>query len=111
MATHELLENAVKFSTDGNASLRVEVVDGEQIRITTRNSARTADREGLRALAEQLAAAPDAMGFYLQRMQEAPTERGGLGIGRVAAEGEMTIGVSVDGDVVEVRAQSPLHTH
>jgi hypothetical protein len=111
MATHELLENAVKFSTDGNATLKIEVVDGEQIRITTRNAARTADREGLRVLTEQLAAAPDPMVFYLQRMQEAPAERGGLGIGRVAAEGEMTIGVTVDGDVVEVRAQSPLHIH
>ena len=108
MTTHELLENAVKFSVDGNATLKVEVVDGRNVHITTRNVARSADAEGLRALTAQLEATGDPMLFYLQRMQEAPKARGGLGIGRVAAEGEMQIGVSFDGNVVEVHASSPL---
>lgn len=111
MAAHELLENAVKFSTDGNASLRIELVDGGQVRITTRNLARTADREGLITLTNQLAASGDPMRFYLERMQEAPLSRGGLGLGRVAAEAEMTIGVACEGEIVEVRAQSPLSAH
>lgn len=108
MATHELFENAVKFAVDGTATLKVELLDGHNVHIMTRNVARRADAEGLRVLIAQLEAAGDPMVFYLQRMQEAPKQRGGLGIGRVAAEGEMQIRVHFDGDLVEVHASSAL---
>jgi hypothetical protein len=107
MATHELLENAVKFSVNGSAMLRIRV-DGEEICVTTRNLARTADVEGLISTAREIKAAPNAMAFYLGLMARAPRGRGGLGLGRIAAEGEMQIGLEVENDVVEISAKSRL---
>ena len=108
MATHELLENAVKFSADGSASLRIEVVGASDLVITTRNRARTHDLEDLLTIAAEIKAAADPMVFYVGLMKRAPNARGGLGLGRVIAEGEMQIGFELDGDVVEICARSVL---
>jgi hypothetical protein len=106
MATHELLENAIKFSIDGSAMIRIEVPADGEILITTRNRASVDDLAGLRKIAAELDASPDPMLFYIGLMQRAPDARGGLGIGRVAAEGEMQIGFALDGDIVEVKARA-----
>ena len=108
MAAHELLENAIKFSVDGTARLRIEVTDTAQVRIHTRNRATADHREGLAALAVELAAATDPMTFYVSLRARAPTARGGLGLGRVAAEGDMSIGFVFHDDVVEVNASCGL---
>ena len=105
MATHELLENAVKFSTDGSASLRVEV-GNSQVTIVTRNRAKTDDLEELFQIGRELAAALDPMLFYLEQMRR--PRSGGLGLGRVAAEGEMKIEVILEGEVVQIRALATL---
>jgi anti-sigma regulatory factor (Ser/Thr protein kinase) len=107
MATHELLENAVKFSTDGSTSLQVEV-GGSQVTITTRNRARPDDLEELRQIAADLASALDPMLYYLDQMRRSPSRTGGLGLGRVAAEAEMKIELVLDGDVVQIRAEAAL---
>ena len=108
MAAHELLENAVKFSVDGSASLHIDITPNSEVSITTRNRARQADVEDLRRIASELTAAPDPMTYYLSQMQRAPASRGGLGLGRLAAEGEMDVRFKLDGDVVEITAHSPL---
>jgi anti-sigma regulatory factor (Ser/Thr protein kinase) len=106
MATHELLENAVKFSVDGEASLRVEVKPNAEVSIVTRNRASKADLADLSRLAKDLHAAADPMKFYLELMRRTPSQvRGGLGIGRVAAEAELRIELDVEGDIVQVRAE------
>jgi len=107
MATHELLENAVKFSTDGTASLRIEV-GASQVTITTRNRARPNDLEELSELARDLTSALDPMLFYLEQMRRSPKRSGGLGLGRVAAEAEMKIELILDGDIVQIRAEAKL---
>ncbi len=107
MATHELLENAIKFSIDGTARLRIEVTETGEVRIQTRNRATAVHREDLATLAAELAAAADPMTFYVGLMARAPTSRGGLGLGRIAAEGDMAIGFVFHDDVVEVHASSP----
>jgi anti-sigma regulatory factor (Ser/Thr protein kinase) len=106
MATHELLENAIKFSIDGTARLRIDVTDTAEVRIQTRNRATADHREDLATLAAKLAAADDPMTFYVGLMARAPNARGGLGLGRVAAEGDMSIGFVFHDDVVEVHASS-----
>jgi anti-sigma regulatory factor (Ser/Thr protein kinase) len=106
MATHELLENAVKFSTDGSASLCVEV-GGSQVTIVTRNRAKTDDLQELYKIGRDLAEALDPMLFYLEQMRHSH-RAGGLGLGRVAAEGQMKIEVILDGDVVQIRAEATL---
>jgi hypothetical protein len=108
MATHELLENAVKFSADGTATLRIEIVDGAELCITTTNRARTADVETLITIAAELDAAPDAMAFYVELMSRDPRGQGGLGLGRVAAEGEMRVRLELRQDLVEVSAKARL---
>jgi hypothetical protein len=45
------------------------------------------------------------MAAYLTMMRAAPDARGGLGIGRVAAEAEMKVTVAVLDNVVVVRAE------
>lgn len=107
VAAHELLENAVKFSTDGSAWLRIEIAD-RLLTITTRNRASRAHVADLSQIASDLVAAPDSMAFYLGRMQRSPQTAGGLGLGRVAAEGDMRIAFELDGDVVVVHATASL---
>lgn len=104
LATHELLENAAKFSTDGQASLAIEVGQRGEVHVSTRNRATREHVEALTARSRELAAAADPMAYYLQCMKEVST--GGLGLGRIAAEGEMTIELAIDGDEVEVHARS-----
>src|SRR3954463_920520 len=48
LATHELLENAVKYSRDGRAKVRIQVTGDEhrvQVRIRTKNRAEPCDAE------------------------------------------------------------------
>ena len=106
MTTHELLENAIKFSLDGTACIRIEVTDAAEVKIFTRNRASADDREVLAVLAAELASAVDPMAFYVSLMTRAPSKRGGLGLGRIAAEGDMAIGFVFHDDVVEVHASS-----
>ncbi|MBX3158693.1 MAG: hypothetical protein KF773_22180 [Deltaproteobacteria bacterium] len=107
MTAHELLENAVKFSADGAARLRIELADGE-IRIITRNRAHPGDVEVLSAFARRLEAAPSAMNLYLDLMRSPTPTVGGLGLGRIAAEGEMALDLALDGDWVQVTAHTVL---
>lgn len=107
LATHELLENAVKFSSDGSASLKVEV-GGSTVTITTRNRAKPSHLDEVAKIAEELAGALDPMLFYLEQMRRHPERSGGLGLGRVAAEGEMKLELRLDGDIVQIRAETTL---
>lgn len=106
LATHELFENAIKFSGDGQATLLIEITrEPLQVRITTKNRAGQANLASLHKLSTRLQEAADAMSFYLGMMKDAPAARGGLGIGRVAAEAEMNVSMHFEQDVVIVRAE------
>lgn len=103
MATHELLENAVKFSVDGSAFLRLEIV-ATTATVTTRNRASQSNVEALDKIARALSEADDPMQYYLEQMQHYD-RIGGLGLGRVAAEAEMKIEISVlEDNLVEIKA-------
>jgi hypothetical protein len=106
MAAHELFENAVKFTSDGVASLKVEVARNPQrVVITTRNRAHSDHLADLRQMGARLREATDMMAFYIDLMRTAPKARGGLGIGRVAAEAEMEVAIDVEDDIVTIRAE------
>jgi anti-sigma regulatory factor (Ser/Thr protein kinase) len=109
-ATHELFDNAVKFSTNGEALLRIDLTRDRDLRIkiTTRNRANATHIDGLRELARELREAPDVMAFYVALMRRA--RQGGLGIGRIAAETEMAIDLDLVDDMVVISAELAVGT-
>jgi hypothetical protein len=114
LATHELLENAAKYSTDGAADLEVRVDPGKgTVNVRIRNRAAPARIQLLRACFDEIAAAPSAAKLYaemLRRSAVLETGSGGLGLARVWAESEMTMRLVVEGDTVEIHAQGLIAT-
>jgi hypothetical protein len=111
MATHELLENAVRYSIDGNTRVRVGLRRegaGGFITIETFNLTSPENAVAVRAIVDEVANAPDAMIVYqtLMRRTAKRTDGSGLGIGRIRAEAEMTISCDVVGQLVCLKAET-----
>jgi anti-sigma regulatory factor (Ser/Thr protein kinase) len=112
MAAHELFENAIKFAVDGMASIEIDVTPMPgRISITTRNRANLQDLADLRETAGKLHASQDSMAFYVDLMRTSRKQRGGLGIGRVAAEAEMRVAFGFEDDFVVVHAELVPEAH
>lgn len=111
VATHELLENAVRYSVDGNTTIRIGIkVVSSRIRVAidTCNRANDATLVTLRHTLDELIAAPDAEAHYqvLMRRSMKRVDGSGLGFGRVWAESGMRVSYRVEGDVVRIRAEA-----
>jgi hypothetical protein len=111
VATHELLENAVRYASDGNTLIRIAVQreqGGVRVTIDTRNRASSNSIDSVRTALDELAAAADADAHYqvLMRRSAKRADGSGLGLGRVRAESGMQISYEVDRDAVHVRAQA-----
>lgn len=111
LAIHELLENAVKYAIDGEATLRVDVdLDRHPrpVRIALRNRARPEDIVAIGAILDDLARAPCAQTFYQQLLVRRANVKGrssGLGLARLCAEGDMKLSYRViDHDVTVLEA-------
>jgi hypothetical protein len=111
LAAHELLENAVKYSVDGETYIRMDVRGPGEVVIRTRNRS-VADN--FKVLQHRLAALTDSAdpdAFYQALIRESavtPGQRGGLGIGRIASEAGMELACTVDGaGTVELAARTP----
>src|SRR5689334_16055612 len=80
LATHELLENAVKYSKDGETTIRIDVdqhADPKTVRIVLRNRAEPANIAAIRTILDGVAAAPDSFGYYQALLvQKAKTKTG-----------------------------------
>jgi hypothetical protein len=110
LTTHELLENAAKYSTDGEASLHV-VARKETVHVRASNRAAPAQIELLRKYFDEIGASPDARQLYtrmLQRTAVLASGSGGLGLARIWAESDMTIRLEVTGDQVAIYAEGPI---
>ena len=111
LATHELLENAVKYSVDGETTVYLEVAGAEQpqvVTVRTRNRGSADHASSLARNIDEISAARDPTAFFQTLMQRASRsgKPGGLGLGRIAAEAEMRLSCVRDGDVVEVAART-----
>jgi hypothetical protein len=111
LVIHELLENTLKYSTDGQALLNV-TVSSEQggrrsIEVTARNRATPEQAEDLGRRIDALASAPDPMELYVAMMRESAQRSGsGLGLARIRVEGEMQLSCALEGDAVVVSART-----
>jgi hypothetical protein len=110
IATHELLENAVRCAVDGCVNIRIDVGVGAEAALVIRvaNRARPADRDRLGGIVGAMREASDPLTFYTDLMRQSAkrTDGGsGLGLARINAECDLVLGIEIDGDNVEVTAK------
>lgn len=111
VATHELLENAVKFSSDGVSIIRIEywsLPEHSRIRISTTNRASVTHIEYLSTLFDEMTGAEDPLAYYVTLMKRTAkvAEGSRLGLGRIRAEADMDLSYEIDGDAVIVHADT-----
>jgi hypothetical protein len=113
MAAHELVENAVRFSNDGAAVLRIDVTPGDPARVTicTTNSASAENLATVVGWLQEMMSVSDPFTFYLEAMRETARRAhgSGLGLARVFAEGALDLDCKVEGDTIIVTAKGTLH--
>ncbi|HUS67680.1 MAG TPA: ATP-binding protein [Kofleriaceae bacterium] len=105
MAVHELVENAAKYGSGGAIDLHVEL-EGAEITIEVTNRATPEAQNALRAAFAEMEMADSPLDHYQALLRRAArrTTGSGLGLARVAFEGEMSVAARFDGDAVRVRA-------
>jgi len=114
LATHELLENAVKYNIAEATLLRVTLTPHSEslseivVTIRTRNRATAENIRIAERLITQVREAEDPFMFYQQLIEVSADEpqRSGLGLARIRAETEMTIDFTIEGDEIEIIARA-----
>jgi len=109
MTAHELLENAAKYASDGQARLEVHVSprgNDAVVRVVVTNASTPDHIQQLQRCYAEMMATPDPMAHYFTLMRE--NAKAGvvsrLGLARVRAEGEMEIEVDIRGSTVRIVA-------
>lgn len=114
LATHELLENAVKYNIDDETVLRVSVMPHSEslsdmtVTIRTRNRATPENIVTAQRIITRVKEAQDPFLFYQELMMNSVMmpEGSGLGLARIRAETELKIDFNIDGDTIEIVAQT-----
>lgn len=114
LTIHELLENTLKYSLDGEArlDLSVDKRDGRQvISIRASNRATPDQLLELRGRIDALRDLTDPMSTYVTMMVESArgdTDGSGLGLVRIRVEGEMELNYTVEGDQITIQCSTPV---
>lgn len=114
LATHELLENAVKYNIDDETVLRVSVtpqtdsLSDMTVTIRTRNRATPENIHSAQRIITRVKEAQDPFLFYQELMMNSVLvpDGSGLGLARIRAETELTIDFKIEGDIIEIVAQT-----
>ena len=110
VATHELLENALKYSIEDGATLSIEVeptAPADRVIIQIRNRSDEDHIRPLQALLNRMNEQPDPMAHYVSLMRETSKRKdgSGLGLARLRAEAGMDLALKLDGTEVCITAQ------
>jgi two-component sensor histidine kinase len=114
LTTHEMLENALKYSRDGHTVVRIEVsrqARPSTITVETRNRISPERKEGLEMVFEEMHRFSNATEHYQFAIQRTRNMRhgSGLGLARIWAEGEMNLSRSYSEDEVRITAVTVLN--
>jgi hypothetical protein len=109
LTVHELLENTLKYSTDGLAEVTLRVTQGQdgkrKVEVRASNRATPEQSAELARRIDVLLGASNPMEVYLALMRESALRDGsGLGLARIRVEGEMQLSLTLDGDQVTISA-------
>lgn len=109
LATHEMLENAVAYATDGETAIRIEIHEGRLV-VKTWNRTRPERIEAVKTMIDEINASHDADDYYQAQLVKTAkrTDGSGLGLARIRAEALMTLGYEVTNDQVCVFASTTL---
>ena len=111
LAAHELMENAIKYSPNDEASVRVEIRGGGLVTIAVENDAIEANIATLRAEVDAVSSALDPQAFYREKMQfsiERTDGKSCLGLSRIRCEAEMDLRCEVEQSKVRMIASRQL---
>ena len=116
LAAHELLENAAKYSSDGEARLRMEASRGGPpytMRIAISNRASPDEIDRLKQVFGKMSEDKDPFTYYqrLIRSSRGRKERAGLGLARIQAEAEILLDLSIDGDMVIIQGSTQVDSN
>lgn len=120
LTTHELLENAVRYSTNGVATVRIEVtastgapadagqLEERTLTITMENQAEESHRIALNGIFDELKHADDPFDHYQKMMirNAKRTDGSGLGLARILCEAEMDLDCEIENDRVRILART-----
>ncbi len=108
MAAHELLENAIKYSPNDEANVRIEVDSDGPVRLIVENEGLPTHIPVLMEELRMISEANDPAALYRQKMELAVTRSDGkccLGLARIRCEAEMSLRGSVAGTRVMMIAE------
>jgi hypothetical protein len=114
LATHELLENVVKYSSDGRSHFEIELVESggaSVVRILARNRTTPERAKELERLIAEIGQCSDPFQMYQQFMRRSALREdggSGLGLARIRAEAEMAVRCHIAGDEVTIVVEGPV---
>jgi hypothetical protein len=111
VVAYELMENAMKYSSDATAHVQLEVTPSGEVQLIVENPIRSQDVPHLLAEVSAASQAGDPLAFYQCKMVESlsRTDGGsGLGLARIRFESRMSLSCAVADGLARV---SCVHAH